>query len=148
MSSKEYLRHLFHEELFLINEPEKNLQADNPDTSEPSTIAKTSPSKSPTPLLILAEIANEREKDLLSKVLSAVGYSLEQVTITSKDQSSVYAPDKTISFEDHLTGFNYYEITSSEEGDRLYSKSLTTLMSSVEDKKALWSSLKMWFEIS
>jgi DNA polymerase III psi subunit len=147
MSNNEYLKYLFQDDIYLIKEPDGIDQSETKPLSTSDLHEETEEKRKPTSILIVADILYEEEKSLLGKVLSAVGIKMDQVTMTSTIEATKYIPEICITFDDHQSEFDCYEVLVTNNRKYLYSKSLNTLNSNIEDKKALWTSLKKMFEI-
>jgi DNA polymerase III psi subunit len=152
MSSQAYLRHFITEDLYLVNEkevPQGNNATDQTEdpVSDQKEVTNNSPASQAVALLVIAEIASDTQKELLAKVLSAVNHDLEKVPVVSPDTEHHYKAEKMLIFDNKHT--NPYSLIQSniDNSQILYSRSLTTLEQSIDDKKALWAALKNWFGV-
>ena len=153
MNSTEFLKHLITEELFILPDLEK-VSAKIPDIhsyQKESLLSSTSPIPNEVEtvnvsLLIEAKINDRAERALLQKVISSVGFQMDQVTLIEPGTQHHFKSNKAILFGDENTDF--YIVKSNEKGEEILSScSLSTLSKSLEDKKSLWAALKSWFEV-
>ncbi len=96
------------------------------------------------------KIGNE-ERNLLSKILGAIGRSLDSVSI--KHQSTldlsvwVEKPKHLIYFGDPVKGLQPYEVVEANGVSIVISESLSTLLQNDPSRKKLWQALKKQFSI-
>lgn len=155
--SNEYLKYLFNDDLYVIQdslnhksigsitkaaEPEETHEESVDDTHSESAFPKK------VPVLIQAQFTSDSDRLLLEKVLEAVGLSMDQVSVVDKIEKEKYITSRYILFDDEIkSGYSYYQVKTVNQLEILFSRSLPTLHSSIEDKKALWTCLKNWFGI-
>ena len=154
MNNQVYLRHFITEELYPVPEKESPTLtgiADDHSTEDELKSGSKSPSKQKKhlPLLVQCEIGKESERALLGKVLGAIGHNLEETEVIAPKVENHFNPDKMLIFSDQLPeGLSYYQMHQMGDIPTLYSRSLVMLEENIEDKKALWTSLKNWFAIN
>jgi hypothetical protein len=153
MSSTEFLKHLITEELYILPDLQKlstkihddynNQKESAPESNEPKTIEVETVK---VPFLVKARITGTSERELLVKIVSSVGFQMDQIALVEPDAEHHFKSNKTIIFGDENT--DLYVVKSQENGgEMLNCCSLSVLSKSLEDKKSLWATLKSWFEV-
>ncbi len=93
----------------------------------------------------------EKERELLSKIISALKISVDSVTIVAQPLLDItYFNGKTlrlIYFGDLPEGVSRYEILESHVLSFICSVSLTQLLENEQARKQLWAALKKLFSV-
>ncbi len=93
----------------------------------------------------------EKERELLSKIISALKISVDSVTIVAQPLLDItYFNGKTlrlIYFGDLPEGVSRYEILESHDLSFICSVSLTQLLENEQARKQLWAALKKLFSV-
>jgi hypothetical protein len=89
------------------------------------------------------------ERQLLSKILLAIGQSIDRVRIVSQtklDLSEWSArPSQVIAFVPPAKGVNLYEVIRTDASSIIFSDSLEFFLTNESAKKTLWAALKAMF---
>ncbi|MFZ9045704.1 MAG: hypothetical protein ACO2ZZ_07540 [Cyclobacteriaceae bacterium] len=153
MSSTEFLKYLITEELYLLPDSQKlstkihddynNQQESAPESNEPKTIEVETVK---VPLIVKTRITDTSESELLVKIVSSVGFQMDQIALVEPGAEHHFKSNKTIVFGGENT--DLYAVKSQENGEEILNCcSLSVLSKSLEDKKSLWATLKSWFEV-
>jgi DNA polymerase III psi subunit len=109
---------------------------------------------SPKPIVVINkdwEQIGEKERELLSKIISALKISLGSIAVIS--QTSLTIPsfkgktDKLIYFGDLPTGVSRYEVLEYEGLSFICSESLSELIDNEPARKQLWLGLRRLFSV-
>ena len=154
--SDDFLPYFITEDLYLIKETVQ-VEKSSPSASATTPQAETDvrevaeapqliAPKEHYDIIVVTGAINEQDKVLLTKVLEAVAINITDAKLIAE------APNPTVSFAKMLV-FNegpsqLYTPSKTEQGEVLYSKPLSALHASREDKLQLWNALKSWFAIS
>ncbi len=91
----------------------------------------------------------EDQRQLLSKILVAIGQSIESVRLLHLAQFDLSAyhekPSRIIAFVNAPKGLSSYEIVQTGETSVIFSDSLEILISDDASKRKLWNTLKTLF---
>ncbi len=106
------------------------------------------------PIVVIAsawEKLGEKERELLTKIISALKISIDSITITSQKALDVtYFTGKTnklIFFGEIPAGVARYEVLESADLSFICSESLTQLIDNEFARKQLWLGLRKLFSI-
>jgi len=108
----------------------------------------------PKPVVVIDvswEKLEEKERELLSKIISALKISLDSITIVSQTtpdiNSFIGKALKIIYFGEATTGIARYEIIESDGLSYICSDSLTQLLENEPARKQLWTGLRRLFSV-
>jgi DNA polymerase III psi subunit len=106
------------------------------------------------PIVVINEAwdqLGEKERELLSKIISALKISADSVTIVAQPLLDItYFNGRTlrlIYFGDLPEGVSRYEILESHDLSFICSVSLTQLLENEQARKQLWAALKKLFSV-
>lgn len=148
-----FLPYFINEPVYLVKEEsaDQKVQEIAHKTKEPAQevnhTANTIPQEKPfVPYVFFASVATKEEQALLSKIMGACGLPENQLSIRPPEDLDQVVFKKAVAFSEK--GSNYYVISPYGKGSILYSKPLSVLLNSVDDKRALWGKLKGYFNES
>lgn len=108
----------------------------------------------PKPVVVINvgwEKLGEKERELLTKIISALKISLDSITIASRPNLETTSfkgkTNKLIYFGDLPTGMSPYELIESDDLSFICSESLTQLLDNEASRKQLWVALKKLFSV-
>ncbi len=108
----------------------------------------------PKPVVVINEVwekLGKKERELLTKIISALRISIDSITIVSQPSLDITLfAGKThylIYFGDLPKGFSHYEVLESNDISYVCSASLTQLLENEPARKQLWVSLRKLFSI-
>ncbi|MDH5609264.1 MAG: hypothetical protein OEY56_07270 [Cyclobacteriaceae bacterium] len=149
MPDHSHLPWLIHEELFRVNEKEGSFLA-NPVEKNVPPVPESLPHH---PLIVTSAELMPAEKELLRKILKAV--NVDEADFTHYiDKTGACTYTRHLIFGEDLAKKNaittpvYQLLEGPDTSSVLVSRTLSHLLTSVEDKTALWNILKKWFEIN
>lgn len=108
----------------------------------------------PKPIVVINvgwEKLGEKERELLTKIISALKISLDSITIASQPSlettSFTGKTNKLIYFGVLPSGISPYELLESGDLSFICSESLTQLLDNEASRKQLWVALKKLFSV-
>lgn len=108
----------------------------------------------PKPVVVINvgwEKLGEKERELLTKIISALKISLDSITIASQPNLEIISfagkTNKLIYFGDLPLGISRYELLESGDLSYICSESLTQLLDNEASRKQLWVALKKLFSV-
>lgn len=108
----------------------------------------------PKPIVVINkawEQIGEKERELLSKIISSLKISIDSITVVSQPTLNITSfKDKTgklIYFGDLLEGVSRYEVLESEGLSFICSESLSELIDNEPARKQLWLGLRRLFSV-
>jgi hypothetical protein len=108
----------------------------------------------PKPVVVINvgwEKLGEKERELLTKIISALKISLDSITIASHPKLEITSfagkTNKLIYFGDLPSGISRYELLESGDLSFICSESLTQLLDNEASRKQLWVALKKLFSV-
>jgi len=125
---------------------------------DPELFATTYPEEifqfQPRPTVIINEPwdkLGEKERELLSKIISALKISIDSITIVSKPTLDITSftgkTHQVIYFGNLPTGVSRYEVLESGDLSFICSESLAQLLDNEAARKQLWAGLKRLFSV-
>jgi len=97
------------------------------------------------------EKLGEKERELLSKIISALKISLDSIIIVSQTtpdiNSFIGRANKLIYFGDSAVGISRYEIIELDGLSYIWADSLTQLLENEPARKQLWTGLRRLFSV-
>jgi DNA polymerase III psi subunit len=108
----------------------------------------------PKPVVVIDvtwEKLGEKERELLTKIISALRISVDSITIVSQTtltiNSFIGKAHKLIYFGDSKTEISRYEVIESDGLSYICSDSLTQLLENEPARKQLWTGLRKLFSV-
>jgi DNA polymerase III psi subunit len=108
----------------------------------------------PKPVVVINnawEHMGEKERELLSKIISALKISIDSITVVSQPTLMITSfkgkTGKLIYFGDLPTGVARYEVLESEGLSFICSESLSELIDNEAARKQLWLGLRRLFSV-
>lgn len=108
----------------------------------------------PKPVVVIDttwEKLGERERELLTKIISALKISIDSITIVSQHPLNIASfagkTSKLIFFGETPASVSCYEVIESTDLSFIYAESLTQLIDNEAARKQLWQALKRLFSI-
>ena len=130
----ELLLHVIPDKIFIIPNKIKKISNLTPQASHKFVVISKTPTSS--------------EKELLSKILSAVSINLNSIKFLEEYDTAILFERALIfgNFEVPGCGMEFYKVETTDT-KYLRSRSLAVLKNSKKDKEDLWKGLKKWFGI-
>jgi DNA polymerase III psi subunit len=148
--SSDYLPYFITEELYLVKENVPNEPVGKDNVEKPDSNPSTEENDIQTPIhhsiIVVTGSISSEDHSLLTKVLEAVKVNIGDTHLLTTAPEMHITFDKMMVFDDNATQARY-EPSPTKQGDVLYSRSLSSLHSSKEEKIKLWNALKSWFNI-
>ena len=108
----------------------------------------------PKPVVVINaawEKLGDKERELLSKIISALKISIDSITIVCQPTLDIISLTgktyKVVYFGELPTGVSRYEILESGDVSFICSESLTQLLDNEASRKLLWVALKRLFSV-
>ncbi len=133
------------------DEPQKSVESPPAVPSTPTQAPKVEEKiLAHYPFAVISESIDNNQKELLAKILQAVGQDLANTPLMIAPDSLDFTYDKLLVFGSfHLDHFpsELYQIAG-KEGQVVKAKGLNSIASSTEEKTRLWTVLKQWFKLA
>ena len=108
----------------------------------------------PKPIVVITsswDSLSDKERELLSKIISALKISIDAVTIISQSVLNITffhgKTNKLIYFGELPSGISQYEVLESGEVSFICSESIIQLIDNEASRKKLWQALKSLFAV-
>jgi DNA polymerase III psi subunit len=145
----ELLSKIYTEDLYVVDKKSREEKNDRSLVSEPEQEISIKPVKIWDHVVLSDIEPNPSQKELLSKILQAVGLSVDKIKlITGTEFSSDIKTKNLISFNvssPEISAADKYKVIENGSGKILLADSLAVLDTDVSRKKALWQALQKMY---
>ena len=153
MIDSDNLKHLINEEIYLINKPiYKEKEEPITQVKEPESSNRPIADETQYDLVVWTTPLSENDKELLSKMLNAINFSIDDTKVIEGVDSFTSNYKKLLCFGyskelgEHLNkSIEEFKLLETEQKSVLCAPALSQFHSNNEFKKKLWDALKLAF---